>query len=256
MLRRFNYTGRKRIPRQNVPIDIIKSGDGIYEIRATFKFDGLDLPKSARVYVEAYKDTYYRRYNFGCIENIVTPDDLKLTGIDDFNILFRVKVVDSDNEGVLLAEANRISPIKPGEETARKLSLIWVKGVDLSNTIWRLELSDESEWPILEINQKIEHITEIAQRDSLFHCLVFPEVIRKILNHAIFHHEYRSPNDADDIWCLWLKFISGLPGMSFPPEQGDEQELYDWIEMAVDLFGKNNDFLRKFENETNFGGEE
>ncbi len=256
MLRRFNFTGRKRIPRQIVPIEIVRTNDNYYEIRAIFNLNELTLPSSAKVYIEAYKDTYYKRFDFGTVSDIATPEDLRLTGIDDFNILFRVKVVDEVNNGVLVAEANRISPIKLGEEISKKQSLIWVKGVDLGNTIWRLELSDETEWPVLEINKNIENITEIAQRDSLFHCLIFPEVIRKILNHAIFFHEYRNPNDGDDIWCLWLKFISRIPGMSYPPDQGEEHELRDWIEMAVDRFGKNNEFLKKFEDEMSFGGEE
>jgi hypothetical protein len=116
MLRRFNYTGRKKIKQEDVPIQLIGKGP-VLEFEADFaSLTKYEIPADAKLFVEAYERAAYMRFDFGTVGSISTPTRAErlLTEFEGSDaIRFRVKVVDAGHEGQLLAEADGIFPRTP-----------------------------------------------------------------------------------------------------------------------------------------------
>ena len=95
MIRKFNYTGRKKIRRSDVRIDLLRDDDNRRYFNISLHLADLELPETARVYVEAYHRSGYQRYDFGTAGRLRIPADRTLGGIAASVMpLFRVKVVD------------------------------------------------------------------------------------------------------------------------------------------------------------------
>ena len=112
MLRRFNYTGRVRLLREDVKFKLKNESNGAWSFEATLALDEYELPNDALVAVEAYRQTSWMRFDFGTIGAILQPSDRQLTEFDSpEDILFRVRVTSpgtpEEPHGLLLAEADR-----------------------------------------------------------------------------------------------------------------------------------------------------
>ena len=244
MLRRFNYTGRKKIRRSAVQLSLIPQGSDPPAFDARIDLDGLNLPDAARVYVEAYHRATYMRFDFGTVGDIRPPDDRRLTDIDaGASALFRVKVIDESGEhGQILAEADGLSPLDGEQTNANRDPLLPVMTEDLGDAIWKLDFDDDR--PVLVLNKRIEDIHLIARGDHQFFALVYPAVVHRILLQILQFDGYFDPDgDADDWRCQWLQFVCRLPGVEPPPkpetDEADErtrERQMEWIDRATGAF--------------------
>jgi hypothetical protein len=240
MIRKFNYTHRKRIPRAATHFRIVPSPSGPNYFDAQVHLEGLDLPKSAHVYVEAYRRAFFRRFPFGTVSRIEHPQDRFLYNVDqDALVRFRVKVVDDKGSGRILAVSDRIQPRRSEDEPVDKICLLPVDFVDLGNCVWRLEL--ESDWPSLMLNNRFDKIREIARSDHSFFSLVYPEVVRQILYKVVVEEDYTDPqSDPDDWRSLWLMFSQDILDKNILPPSGESepiiQEKMKWIDDVVENF--------------------
>src|SRR3954471_5180346 len=99
MIRAFNYTRRKRIPRENVTITVRTLEHGRRTFDARLDLASLQLPADAHVYVEAYRRTSYVRFDFGTVAERRDPEVRFLDDLDATEIVFfRVKVIDRSGE--------------------------------------------------------------------------------------------------------------------------------------------------------------
>ena len=239
MIRRLNYTGRKSIARSRVTIRIVPMPAGEPAFTADYDLKGLRFPREARVYIEAYNADSYMRFNFGSVGEPVVPRDTRLTEITVRPLAkFRLKVVDeTDQAGLLLGVADKIVPLRPDENLDQKQSLLPVDFRDLGERVWRLDLSD---WPVLELNSRIEGIVEAARSSGGFLGLLYPEVLRRILHEAVVEQGVTDPDLDDTDWtCLWLRYAGSLPGVAALPSGAGSQHqdlLEEWIEDAVQAF--------------------
>ena len=112
MIRKFNYTGRKKIRRSNVQIDLLRSRNGHRQFNIALQLDDLALPANAHVYVEAYHRSGYQRFDFGTIAHRAIPSDRTLRKFANSALpLFRVKVVDKTAaHGRILAAVDKVRP--------------------------------------------------------------------------------------------------------------------------------------------------
>ncbi len=134
--------------------------------------------------LEAYNATSYMRFAFGTVGARVLPPDLALREITPSPLpKFRLKVVDA-RQGLLLGVADKLLPLQPDE------SLLPVEFRDLGERIWRLDVSD---WPVLELNQRVADLGEVARSGDSFLALVYPEVVRRILHEAVVGEEQTDP---------------------------------------------------------------
>ncbi|MDY6791749.1 MAG: hypothetical protein SWH54_10840 [Thermodesulfobacteriota bacterium] len=245
MIRKFNYTGRKKIKRSNIHVDIMRDGNGRRYFNTGIQLDDLELPTNARVYVEAYHRSGYQRFDFGTVGARKIPTNRNLRNISDAAVpLFRVKVVDKRaSAGRILASVDKVRPENIDEIPAGSQSLLFVEYDDMGSKIWQLDL--EGDWPVLKLNQHVEEISLVASSDSRFLSLVYPEVFRQILRRIVLEDQHTDP-DCDDDWpSLWLKLACFLPNVNMPP-QVSKPDQQAWIEKAVESFCANFNMLEKF----------
>lgn len=245
MIRKLNYTGRKKIKRGNVHVDILRDAGGRRYFNASVSLDDLGLPSGAHVYVEAYHRVAYCRFDFGTVGDRRPPEDRYLTNVPDFVVpLFRVKAVDrTATHGRILASVDKIRPERVEGQPAGNLSLLYVEYGDLGQRIWELDL--EGDWPVLRLNRQAADIGLIASGDDRFLALVYPEILRQILFRIVLTDEHTDP-DCDDDWpSLWLKLACALTGLSVP-SSGDEEDQKEWIGKAVDAFCESNMIMERF----------
>lgn len=245
MIRKFNYTGRKKIKRSNARIDLLRDQEGRRYFNIRFQPDNLNLPDNAHIYVEAYHRSGYQRFNFGTVGKFIRPPDRRLNRFSDKIIpLFRVKIVDrTSSHGRILASVDKIRPESIDKAPAGSQSLLYVEYDDLGDVIWQLDL--DGDWPVLKLNLRIEEISLIASSDNRFQPLVYPEIFRQILHRILVEDEHTDP-DCDDDWpSMWLRLACSLPGMTLPP-QLNKAEQQIWIDKALDAFSSNAKMLEIF----------
>lgn len=240
MIRRFNYTGRKKIERTRVAIALNNKGEGGAAFDADLHLDDLPVLREGRVFLEAYYRSSFMRFDFGTIANPTRPANRRLSDIDGGEVVFfRVRVVDPTGEhGQILAEVDGITPRQPGLVTENRKCLLHVNFKDLGDEVWRLDL--ENTMPVLEVNDQIENIRDIILTDRTFQSLVYPAAVREILQRILIIDEYDPTEDTGEWASLWLKFVRGFhsadPPSLDPESDVNRQERLDWIEDAVQSF--------------------
>ncbi len=241
MKRRFNYTGRGRIPREKVVINLSKKDKEIESFKATIGIDDLKLPPQAKVYVEAYHKTELKRFDFGTVGQIMPPVDMGLSSLEyRENLKFRVLIVDeSGKHGRIIADADKI---KADADTNKK-AILPIEFRDLGQQIWQVDYADD-ECPILLVNKNIPNIENIAKSEPSFIMYVYPAVIREILSHMIFVEGVDSVDEPSEDWHNdWLDFanrvllVEEMPS-SLDPEGDDfdDSEAISWINRVVEEF--------------------
>ena len=234
MIRRFNFTERKRIDQQRVAVKIEEKDSGATPaFTAELDLIGLDLPPDADVIVEAYSGRAAVRFPWGKVGALAPPLDRRLTDMP-VNPSFRVKVVAPDGSGALLAMANRVRP----HQEEHHGSLVWLKGEDLGKEVWRLQFAGTGA-PTLLVNENIHGIGQAVLHDSAFRGLVMPEVLRVMLTMALIVDDY-GPDDESGDWSELMMFVRGFYSDPLDPNRdGDERAArMDWIDAAVAAFAR------------------
>jgi len=248
MPRRLNYTGRKKIKRDDVSIRLHRDGNGLSfdaDLRlADYGLDKIEPPPL--VYVEAYRgaSALWKRFEFGHVDTKQKPDDCSL---DEFGvpegILFRVKVsaAAADALGRLLAEADGIRPRLPDERDDHRQPLIQHMPADnIGDELWRISFDDDM--PLLMINKNVPMGFDQFLRYSNYRAVMLPAVMRQVLTRIlIIDRDLGDDTDPDDWRQRWMRFATRLPGVSekievFEPNDHNLQAVEDWINDAVESF--------------------
>lgn len=248
MIRKFNYTGRRKIERSKVPITVYALSGNESAFSIDFNLGEYDLPQDAHIFVEAYIPTkFFQRFSYHTVGKIEPPKSTSLVEIGSTDdLLFRVKVVDqTESKNTLIAIADKIAPRSKDKSESRRQSLLPVRINDIGDVIWKLSL-DEEDKPTLEISDRIPGLSEVVRTDREFHALVLPEIFKKILYHALNEELVRDPFEEDDMWHLWVRFACNLPGVSVIPD--DEVGFPEWILEAVNCFGRIQCYVDQYYN--------
>ncbi len=245
-VRTLNYTGRKRIQREHSRIAIREEkGGNVFD--AGLNLVDYSLPSDACVFVEAYRQTLYMRFDFGHVGAMSIPVDRRLTDFDSTEgVLFRVKVVTkADPHGLLLAEADQIRPKTSTDEDENRVPLLpVVPDGNMGDEIWHLEFDDQQ--TLLKVNSGLGDWRALA-RDPGFVSLVYPALFRAVLSRILHQEDHRNTEDADDWRSRWLRFAIELPGISNLPSEEDEDRLDDWIDGAVAAFCRRHNIRATYE---------
>ncbi len=247
MIKRVNFTGRKRIPRDRVHIEIL---DGTpRRMSSTIDFTTLTFPPHAAVFLEAMcaGSNVVERIDCGDIGSPAIITDYPLTLIEGENVFFTLKVVDrSERYGRILGIAENIRPERSGKQTASgRRGILPIEPKDLGEELWRLEFKENDVF--LLVHSGVPNLVERARCDPLFYAVVYPEVVRRILTEAF--RQNAELDDDDDRWpSMWLRFGRALhPGKENPPlGEHQEDEQIDWIEDVVKHFCDDHQMKTKF----------
>lgn len=233
-VRRLNYTSRVRIYHDDVDIVLLEQPGKMASFHADLKLADYQFPDDARVVVEAYRQTFLMRFDFGTVGNLQPPPERTLVEFPTpHELLFRVKVTAvSGRAGLLLGEADKIRPRHPDEEPDRRLPLLPPFPEDLGEEIWRVEYSGGT---MLAVNQNLADWKETV-RSPIFRALVYPAAMREILERVLFVEKCTSSDDPSDWRCRWLAFAGSMPGAGPVPRTTEDQ--LEWVEQAVSAFAR------------------
>lgn len=233
MLRKLNFTERTKIPRSSVRIELRRDDDGVLIFDPQLDFSGVKAPKNARVYIEAQYRTSYMRFDCGSIGGPLVPEERRLDEIDSDRIVrFRVKVVDHSNGARrIVAASNDITVACDAGASASRLPLLPVNFDDLGDQVWRIHF--ESTQPVLELNNRIENIEQLARHDPAFFALVYPAAVREVLTNFLLVDRWNENDEGSDTPELWIRWARE---MISDPVPADEDDRRAWIDDVVVAF--------------------
>jgi hypothetical protein len=239
VIKRINYTGRIRILREDVRIYVTQEAGSPAVFRAELRLDDYGLPPDAAIRIEAYRGTTWAGFNLGTVG---APDLLGDHPLTEFGepdgVRFRVRIVSADpHRPVVLAAAEHLSGLAPGDEPDGREPLLPVVGEDLDSELWRLETDSA---PLLKVNNKVPNWRALATH-PIFLGLVYPNVLRTMLREAV--RQKADPDDPDSFHAKWLRFAQALPNVDPFDPHGDTE---DWIESAVSSFAGAQNVLTRF----------
>lgn len=254
MQRRFNYTNRQRIGRNDLVFTIAEDDEGRPKFYADIHLENYDLPSDATVWVEAYDRNALMRFPFG---SVVEPRSETPTTLTDFagtdSYYFRVKVVDKLHRSRLFAVADSVSPLRRDDEDEIAKSLLRVTTRDLGSVPWKLEYPG-ADHPLLVLNNRIDAGKSLARSNHFFQALVLPAIFEQVLRHILLEEEYNpaAEPDDDDMWKEgWLEFAGCLPDHTSLPIDQDisDGDLKKWIEDAREGFCNEINAINKVRSE-------
>jgi hypothetical protein len=252
LIRRLNFTSRRRIARGDVTVRLTTIADGRARLVAAFDLEKYGLPPSARLFVEAYRQTSWQRFDYGTVADPVAAEP---TVLQDFGtaqgVRFRVRVVERTGNGGaprVLALVDDLRPVAPPEGKGG-LSLLPIEWGEFEGHTWKLEVDEES-GPLLRISRKLVPDREAFVGSREFVSLVLPVVLQRTLGQAVLLAG-DAEDSADAGWAAdWLQLAKGLTGVGPPPERAagaslsDEEE--DWIDDVVEAFSKHHGIAERF----------
>lgn len=229
MLRKLNFTERAKIPRSSVRVTLRRDHDGVLVFDPQLSFDEVGVLPSARVFIEAYYRTSFMRFDCGSVDAFMPPGDRRLTEIDGTSVVrFRVKLVSGHR---ILAVADDIVVSEEKRETSGRVPLLPANFTDaLGQQAWRIAF--EPNGPVLELNNRIEAIRDVARNDAAFFALVYPAAVRQVLAQILLVEQHDAHEDSEEWWSLWLRW----GGRYVSPLPRDTDEAPFWIEDVVAAF--------------------
>ena len=246
MIKRVNSTGRRRISRELIQIEVFDGDPRTFD--AVVDLSDFDAPADAQVVLEAAcaGSNTIPRFSWGTVGNLVPEENRTLNGLVGENVFFTLKVIDRTEQfGRILGVAENIRPIKGGKKTATgRRGILPVESTDLGDELFRVDFRNEDVY--LMVNEKVADLKDRVRYDPFVYALVYPPVIRQILARAL--DAQLDDEESTDSWAaLWLKFGRNLHSEhSAPPAADEDEEQDEWIDDVVDQFCKSHGLLERF----------
>lgn len=237
-MRKFNYTGRKRIKREDISVSVTVNDDGRHLFSAGFALDSYELPDDALIVLEPYRQMTRQRIDCGTVGSPLPPVDENLDEFSDAEaVLFSLRIVSPDQPaGILLAGADKIRPKKSDDEDEEKrISLLPVISEELHGPVWRVDLANE-EGPLLGLEASLDKNAVV--RSPEFRALVLPAALKEILLRILLVDEYFDTEDRGEWRSNWLYFCTRLPGVAAPNADDDPEDIIKWTEDTVTVFAR------------------
>lgn len=249
--RRLNSTGRKRITRDRVTIELTPPLDRFSFPTATAEVDlaELGLDPAAPVALEAYYRSSSMRFPCGTVAALDIPSKLVLTDIDRGGaIQFRLLVIAADQSGRILASAEGIRP-RQTSDTPDRQPLLRLRETDLGEELWRVDLNERN-GPWLVINSRVPGLATRLRSDPLVQGLILPHALREVLRNLPSEGEDEDDHDWGDDW---RKFLRALDVDVEPDDPNDEDTVQEWVEDAVTRFSQLKRFAELVRNTSQQG---
>lgn len=247
MIKRVNFTGRRRIPRDRVQIEVFDGQPRRFN--ALIDLAETELLPHAAVFLEAMcaGSNVIERFDCGEVGKVRPIQNQAFSDIEGENVFFSLKVVDrTERFGRILGLAENIRPERAGKQTAAgRRGILPIEPKDLGEELWQIEFREHDVF--LLVNRDIPGLVDRARSDPTFFSLVYPEVVRRVLREAF--EENVEIDEDDDRWpVMWLRFGRGLHPIGEAPPTGREQqdEWEDWIEEVVKAFSELHSMKTKY----------
>jgi len=175
MIRKYNYTSRKKISSKDIEISLTTERGKTYFDIIIEPLDSSDLGSDAKLVLEAFDRGSYQRYDCGSISFPTLPDPEKrvLTEIQEAEMVtFRLRAIDfSEDIGKIIATTANIRVWAEEVDESRKSSLLPVRRENIGNSVWEMnfDVADDG-FPELIISDRFakEMVTEMLRTDAIF----------------------------------------------------------------------------------------
>ena len=253
MQRRFNYTDRVRLLQADVRFSL-QQADGKWSFDASLDLADYDLPPDSLIFVEAYRQTVWMRFEWGTVGALQPPANRTLAEFDSpEDILFRVRVTSpgtpDEPHGLLLAEADRVRLRGPEETEENRDTIFPVVPTELGDELWKVSFDNER--PRLLVNLQAAGNYKQFTLHPAFVTLVYPAAMREVLWHIVFVEGHRDYDDPMSDYSRWIRFAVEVLGAGEPPKKLDEtddaDEVAGWVAGAVAAFSRKHRLLETFE---------
>lgn len=238
MIRRLNFTGRRRLLRRDVEVSV-RPGEPAASFEAKLNLDSYDLPQESLVFVEAYRQTSWMRFAWGTVGHQAAPERRLLTEFGQADgVHFRVRVTTAGApKGLLLAQVDGIRPTNgSGADDGRRIPLLpVVPAKDLGDEVFRVDFDGDR--PTLQVNAGLGDWRAVP-RDEVFQALAYPCILREVLTFLVQADEHEVGDDPEDWRSQWLRFAESLCGRS-----GDVNP--EWVTDVVDAFARRHRLIEK-----------
>ncbi|QDU28886.1 hypothetical protein ETAA8_39920 [Anatilimnocola aggregata] len=249
MIKRVNFTGRRRIPRSKIDLQLF---DGTpRRFSANIQFEEGVFTSDAEVVLEATSagSSIVERIACGTVGQLQQPQLRELKHIEQENVLFTLKVIDrSEQIGRLLGVADQLRPERSGEPSSGgRRGILPIELADLGQEVWRLEFTDHD--VLLQVNERLTDLKDRVRSDAMLYAIIYPDVIRRVLRAAIAEN-VEIDEDSDRWSVLWLRFGRDLhPLQTKPPATVDTSELIDeWIDEVATAFCNQHRLFDEYQN--------
>jgi hypothetical protein len=241
MSRRFNFTGRAKILREDVKILLEPQGKKLI-CNVQLRLNGYDLKPDAEVVVEAERGRVLRiRHAWGragkafAVDGASSQFDISSMG-DPEDVRYRVLVVEPGSCR-LLATAEGVEAHNTQDGQSPQRSLLPIVMRDLHGGVWELENMGET--PTLVLDSALGTKQEIKSSPILLSLL--PGVIRAILIY-LAHDQGTDKDDESDTGegitsNMWLEQGEKWAGCPCP-NTIEHSDIDDWAQKAVTGFSR------------------
>lgn len=235
MTSRINFTGRKRITRDRVDVQVERAQGSLLATISHLGLDGLGLPDHAQLFVEVYHQTFFHRFQCGTVS---APDLPKESGIADFaapellHSRVRVVAVDGSQAGQLLALADRLPVSVIGGE-GKSRGLLPVGPGSLGSQFWKMDITGD--YPQILINESIADWKSVAQ-DPWFKSLVFPEALRRAALWAATELQNGATEEDSDALRDWCKYFRTRLDTDIAEAVENDEVNDDWADKLTEEF--------------------
>lgn len=238
MSRRFNFTGRAKILKEDIKV-IIEARGNTTICNVHLRLGAYQLKPDATVIVEAERGRVLRhRYKWGLAGQAFLPEGLgsefDISAMGDLeDVRFRVLVVEPES-CKLLAAAEGVEAYNKDDTQEPQRSLLPIVMRDLHGGIWELEDMDGT--PTLVLDYKLGTKHELKSSPVL--SAILPGVVRAIL---VYQALERQEEDADEDTgecassTLWLQMGGNWAGCPCPATT-DYRDVDEWAQKAVTGF--------------------
>ncbi|HXR46607.1 MAG TPA: hypothetical protein VN784_04130 [Candidatus Limnocylindrales bacterium] len=236
MKRTFNYTGRRKIGRKDVSITL-RQEKSVWVFDAGLRLADYNFSRNAEVWVEAHRQNLWMQWSSGTVSSLRVPVDRRLVEFDvPDGLLFRVRVVQPPGQEhhKLLGEADGIPFVKAGEADDRRRHLLVPVPDALGQQLWKLDF--EHDPPQLLVNNEAKPSWKEMARSPQFIALVYPEVLRRMLSHALVDESWTEDDEEGGWPADWVRFAKNLGGLGPVPPLELRTDRDNWVEEAVAAF--------------------
>ncbi|MDH2420074.1 hypothetical protein [Cobetia amphilecti] len=248
-MKRFNFTGRKKIFREDVSIKLCGGFDERPVVNVSVNLADYSLSPDSIVFLEAQSRTRFSREKLGGVSPSVRKNAISLEQFDDAEGLsFRIKVVD-ECRGLLEAIAENIKPYDKDDNPAdHHKSILPVASADLLSygALWRVDYDDQN--ATLQIEQELGSKDQVV-RSLLFRGFILPAAMRQILAKIVYGDWDPDLSDPEELSTRWLLFVKQIGG-DVPEVNTDDHE--DWLDDAVryicNRIGVRNQIIEEFDS--------
>jgi hypothetical protein len=254
MLKRLNFTDRRRIPRSQVVIRATGDQHGTFTLDIPADIVADSATQVVYIDVTSAGSSEVLRHRPAVTSAGISRGPFPLGKLDWRRAMFDIKVVEvsEGNPGRIVRRAEGIRAFGAGRNAGDDVTmqLLSTARRPLGQRAWLLECGD----PVtIVINDSLSMTDDEFAGHPAFTALVFPEICRQALEWAIVT-EGRQPADLTfsdhDAASLWLRFAlaesSGEPFPARPPEGwtlSNRGDLDEWIGFVVDRLCNHHSFL-------------